>query len=62
MRAFVLLRHYAVGLVELNNKLEQFMIETNMQFNEIYQALIELAEQKKELDKPRNPIGFKTVK
>jgi len=58
MRAFVLFRHYATGLVELNQKLEQFMFETNMQFNEIYQALIELAEQKKELDKPRNPIGF----
>ena len=58
MRAFVLLRYYAAGLVELNQKLEAFMIETNMQFNEIYQALIELAEQKKELDKPRNPIGF----
>ena len=58
MRAFVLLRHYATGLVELNQKLEQFMIETNMQFSDIYQVLIELAEQKKELDKPRNPIGF----
>jgi hypothetical protein len=34
------------------------MIETNMQFNEIYQALIELAEQKKELEKPRRRIGF----
>ena len=58
MRAFVLLRHYAAGLVELNQRLEQFMMETNMQFNEIYQALTELAEQKKEIDKPRNPIGF----
>jgi len=34
------------------------MIETNMQFNEVYQALMELAAQKKELDKPHNPIGF----
>ena len=61
MRAFVVLRQYALGYAELNQKLENFMVETNMQFNEIYQALIELAEQKKELDKPRNPIGFKTV-
>ena len=30
----------------------------NVQFSEIYQALIGLAEQKKELEKPRNPIGF----
>jgi len=58
MRAFVVLRQYALGYAELNQKLENFMIETNMQFSEIYQTLIELAEHKKELDKPRNPIGF----
>jgi len=58
MRAFVMLRHYSAGLIELNNKLEQFMIDTNMQFSDIYQVLIELTEQKKELDKPRKPIGF----
>jgi len=58
MRAFVVLRQYALGYSELNRKLEDFMIETNAQFNEIYQALTELAEHKKELNKPRNPIGF----
>ena len=58
MRAFVLLRQYALGYAELNQKLENFMIETNMQFCEIYQILMEFAEQKKELEKPRNPIGF----
>jgi len=58
MRAFIVLRQYALGYAELNQKLENFMIETNMQFNEVYQALKELAEQKKALDKPRNPIGF----
>ena len=58
IRAFVVLRQYALGYAELNQKLENFMIETNMQFNEIYQALTELAEQKKASDKPRNPIGF----
>jgi len=58
VRAFVVLRQYALGYAELNQKLEDFMIETNMQFNEIYQALKELAEQKKILNKPRNPIGF----
>ena len=58
MRAFVVLRQYTLGYAELNMKLENFMIETNMQFNEVYQALTELAEQKKALDKPRNPIGF----
>jgi hypothetical protein len=34
------------------------MIETNMQFSDIYQALTEIAEQKKLEDKPRNPIGY----
>ena len=58
MRAFVLIRQYALGYAELNQKLENFMIETNMQFNDVYQVLTELAEQKKALDKPRNPIGF----
>ena len=60
IRAFVILRQYALGYAELNQQLENFMIETNMQFNEVYQALTELAEQKKALDKPRTPIGFKT--
>jgi len=32
--------------------------DTRMQLNEIYQALTELAERRKELDRPRNPIGF----
>ena len=62
MRAFVVLRQYALGYAELNQKLEIFMMETNMQFSEIYQALFELADQKKELDKPRNPIGFLSSK
>jgi len=62
MRAFVVLRQYALGYAELNQKLENFMIETNMQFSEVYQTLIELAEQKKELDKPRKPIGYLSSK
>ena len=51
---------------ELEN-INQKLSVANVQFSEIprtsytvqvYQALIELAEQKKELEKPRNPIGF----
>jgi hypothetical protein len=61
VRAFVMLRQYALGYAELNWKLEDFMVETNMQFNDIYQALTELAEKKKEIDKPRNPIGFEAI-
>ena len=59
MRAFVVLRQYALGYAELNRKLEDFMVETNMQFSDIYQALTELASQKEEENKPRRRIGFK---
>ncbi|MCL1943865.1 MAG: ORF6N domain-containing protein [Candidatus Azobacteroides sp.] len=58
VRAFVALRQHISGYTELNRKLESFMVETNMQFNEIYQALIELSEKRKEEEKPRNPIGY----
>ncbi|MDR1810031.1 MAG: ORF6N domain-containing protein [Prevotella sp.] len=60
MRAFVALRQYALGYAELKAQLDNFMLETNMQFNEIYQALTELAEQKKLGDKPRKPVGYVT--
>ena len=58
VRTFIALRQYAFGYVELNRKLEEFMVETNMQFNDIYQALTELASQKELENKPRNPIGY----
>ena len=58
VRAFVLLRQYALGYTELNQKLENFMIETNMQFNDVYQALTELMSIKEEQNK-RKPIGFR---
>jgi hypothetical protein len=58
IRAFVTLRQYALGYAELNRKLEDFMIETNMQFSDIYQALTELASQKELENKPRKRIGF----
>jgi phage regulator Rha-like protein len=58
VRAFVILRQYALGYAELNQKLENFMIETNMQFNDIYQALTELMSVREEQAK-RKPIGFR---
>jgi len=58
MRAFVALRQYSLGYAELNRKLEDFMIETNMQFSDIYQALTEMASQKKQENKPRRRIGY----
>ena len=57
VRAFVALRQFALGYSELKQQLDNFMVEANIQFDEIYQALTELSEQKK-LDTPRNPIGY----
>jgi len=62
MRAFISLRQYALGYTELNRKLEEFMVETNIQFSDIYQALTELASKKEEEEKPRNPIGYTVSK
>ena len=58
IRAFVALRQYALGYTELNRKLEDFMVETNMQFSDIYQAITELASQKELEEKPRRRICF----
>ena len=58
MRAFAALRQYALGHAELNHKLEEFMIETNMQFSDIYQALTELASQEEVKSKPRKRVGY----
>ena len=55
VRAFIALRQYALGYAELNQKLESFMIETNMQFNDIYQALTEMTSLK---NKTKNKIGY----
>lgn len=58
MRAFVALRQYALGYAELSQRLESFMLETNMQFNEVYQALTELASVRELEDKPRKRVGY----
>jgi len=62
MRAFVILSDYVFNYAELDHKLENFILETNIQFSEIYQVLTEFAEKKKEQEKPRTPIGFKQSK
>jgi len=59
MRAFVALRQFASGYAELNQKLENFMLDTNLQFNDIYIALTELAEKNKTGQEQRNQIGYK---
>ena len=43
IRAFILIRQNTLLFAEINQKLENFMVDTNLQFNEIYQALQELA-------------------
>lgn len=58
VRAFVTLRQFTLGYAELNQKLETFMIEANMQFNDVYLALTELASKKELEDRPRKPIGY----
>ncbi len=62
VRTFIVLRQFALGYAELKQQLEVFMVETNMQFNDIYQALTELAEQKKLTDKKHNPTGYAVIK
>ena len=62
VRAFIALRQYALGYAELNQKIENFMIETNMQFSDIYQALAEMASQQEEAKKPLPPVGYLTYK
>jgi len=58
IRAFVILRQYALGYAELNQKLETFMLETNIQFSDIYQALTEMASLTEKDQKPIPPIGY----
>jgi len=40
VRAFITLRQYALGYAELNRKIEVFMSETNSQFEDIYQIVV----------------------
>ena len=59
VRAFIALRQYALGFAELNQKMESFMIETNIQFSDIYQALTDMTSLK---NKPKNKIGYLAYK
>ena len=60
MRAFVAIRQYVLNYNELKQDLEEFKEETRTQFDSISEVLDDFVEHKKELEKPRNPIGFKT--
>lgn len=58
MRAFVMLRELTTGYAEIKKQLDQFMLDTNLQIADIYDILNEMASKQKQLDKPRNPVGF----
>ena len=63
MRTFVMIRQYALNYAELDQKIEKITARLNdndVKTNEIFKLLKELLEHKKELEKPRNPIGFRT--
>jgi len=63
MRAFVMIRQYALNYAELNQKIEKLsarLDDNDVRTNEIFNLLKELLEHKKELEKPRTPIGFRT--
>ena len=55
MRAFVAIRHYALGYAELNNKLEEYMVDNDMRIAEILDIITEMNTIK---SKPLNPIGY----
>ena len=58
MRAFVEIKKLIIGYEDLAYKIQQLEVETNLQFNEIFQALKELASQKEKDHKPFNPVGY----
>jgi hypothetical protein len=53
-------QEFVIGYAELNQKLETYMLETNIQFSDIYQALTEMASQNEQNKKPLNPVGYLT--
>ena len=67
MRAFVAIRQYVLNYSELKHELDDFIRETDARFdkNDLkFDALFALFDEyiayKEELEKPRNPIGFRT--
>ena len=55
MRAFVAIRHFALGYAELNKKLEEYMVDNDMRIAEILDIITEMSTIK---SKPLNPIGY----
>jgi hypothetical protein len=59
MRAFVAVQQYALNYAELKRELDAYMEKTDGKIDDIYKVLEVLVSHKKELEKPRNPIGFR---
>ncbi len=55
MRAFVAIRHFALGYAELNKKLDEYMVDNDMRIAEILDIITEMNTRK---SKPLNPIGY----
>ena len=60
MRAFVLMRQYALSHQELTEKLKEIEIKFNHQFNDVYEAINFLIQQEHQSSKQRNrkQIGY----
>ena len=63
MRAFVAIRQYVLNYAELKhelNKTNSRLDKNDMKFDALFALFDEYIAHKKELEKPRNPIGFRT--
>lgn len=58
MRAFIELKEFVISYADLKQRLDEFMVDTNVQFADIYQALTELASKKEDENKNRPRIGY----
>lgn len=58
MRAFVRLRELITGYTELNRKLEEFIVDTDMRFADVMDIINEMLKEKQQPEEPRKRIGF----
>jgi hypothetical protein len=63
MRAFVAIRQFLLSYAGIKQDFEDFKVEItdemNARFKEVFNVLDELIRKKRELEKPRTPIGYK---
>ena len=58
MRAFVRLRELITGYTELNQKLDEFMVDTDMRFADVMDIINEMLKERQRPIKERKRIGF----